>query len=129
MKAQDMTQRYRKFKRSWGTWYAFDNATGNSVSLKTRVKAEAEQKVNAMNETERQPSINLGLAKVYLNATDPKLATRTWQEVLEHIVTKKKDDATKTICQFWRRKNARRHGLTVEGSVDVALKDFCVAPK
>jgi hypothetical protein len=37
--------------------YAFDNATGNSVSLKTRVKAEAVQKVNAMNETERQPGI------------------------------------------------------------------------
>jgi hypothetical protein len=57
-------------------WYAFDNATGNSVSLKTRVNAEAVQKVNPMNETERQPSINLGLARVYLNATDPKLATR-----------------------------------------------------
>jgi len=25
MKVQDMTQRYRKFKRSWGMWYAFDN--------------------------------------------------------------------------------------------------------
>jgi hypothetical protein len=24
------------------------------------------------------------------------------------------DDATKTIGQFWRRKNARRHGLTPE---------------
>jgi hypothetical protein len=83
MKVQDMTQRYRKFKRSWGTWYAFDNATGNSVSLKTRVMSEAVQKVNAMNETERQPSISLGLAKVYLNATDPRLATRTWQEVME----------------------------------------------
>jgi hypothetical protein len=73
-------------------WYAFDNATGNSVSLKTRVKTEAVQKVNAMNETERQPSISLGLAKVYLNATDPKLATRTWQEVMENIVTKKTDE-------------------------------------
>jgi integrase len=45
-----------------------------------------------MNETERQPSISLGLARVYLNATDPKLATRTWQEVMEHIVAKKKDE-------------------------------------
>ena len=43
MKVQDMTQRYRKFKRSWGMWYAFDNVTGNSVSLKTRVRAEAVQ--------------------------------------------------------------------------------------
>ena len=86
-----MTQRYRKFKRAWGTWYAFDNATGNSVSLKTKVKSEAEQKVNAMNETECQPGISLGLARVYLNATDPKLATRTWQEVMEDIVAKKMD--------------------------------------
>jgi hypothetical protein len=66
--------------------------TGNSVSLKTRVKAEAEQKVNAMNETERQPGISLGLAKVYLNASDPQLATRTWQQVMEHIVAKKMDE-------------------------------------
>ena len=95
MKVQDMTQRYRKFQRAWGTWYAFDNATGNSVSLKTRVKAEAVQKVNAMNETERQPGISLGLARVYLNATDPKLATRTWQDVMENIITKKVDETLK----------------------------------
>jgi integrase len=45
-----------------------------------------------MNETERQPGISLGLARVYLNATDPKLATRTWQDVMEDIVAKKKDE-------------------------------------
>jgi len=89
MKVQDMNQRYRKFKRTWGTWYAFDNVTGNSVSLKTRVRAEAELKVNAMNETERQPAISLSLAKVYLNATDSKLVTRTWQEVMADILAKK----------------------------------------
>jgi hypothetical protein len=88
----DMPERYRKFKRMWGTYYAYDNATGNSVSLKTRDKAEAVRMVNAMNETERQPSINLGLARVYLNATDPKLATRTWQEVMENIVENKTDE-------------------------------------
>ena len=63
-----------------------------AVSLKTRLRAEAVQKVNAMNETERQPGISLGLARVYLNATDPKLATRTWQEVMENIVSKKTDE-------------------------------------
>ena len=31
------------------------------------------------------------------------------------------DDATKTIGQFWRRKNARRNGLTTEEQVDVAV--------
>jgi len=42
MKAQDMTQRYRNFKRSWGMWYTFDTVTGNSVSLRTRIKTGAE---------------------------------------------------------------------------------------
>ena len=74
-----MTLRYRKFKRTWGMYYAFDTVTGNSVSLKTRVRTEADKKVHAMNETERVPAISLGLARVYLNATDPKLATRELQ--------------------------------------------------
>ena len=88
----DMTHRYRKFKRSWGSYYAFDNVTGNSVTLKTRDRNEADQKVHAMNETERRPAITLGLARVYMNAADPKLGTRTWQEVMEHIVAKKADE-------------------------------------
>src|ERR1035441_6502259 len=28
MKVQDMTQRYRKFKRAWGMWYAFGHGHG-----------------------------------------------------------------------------------------------------
>ena len=61
MKAQDMTQRYRKFKRAWGMWCAFDNVTANSVSRKTRVRSEAVKKVNAMNETERVPFARLSI--------------------------------------------------------------------
>jgi len=87
-----MALRYRKFKRSWGTYYAFDTVTGNSESLKTRVRAEAERKVQAMNEAESQPQLNVQLARVYLNAADPKLGTRTWQEVMEHIVARKSDE-------------------------------------
>jgi hypothetical protein len=33
MKVQDMTQRYRKFKRAWGTWYAFDKPRPNAVKV------------------------------------------------------------------------------------------------
>lgn len=84
-----MTQRYRKFKRRWGSYYAYDNLTGNSVTLKTRDKVEAELKVKAMNETERQPAISLSLARVYMNAADPKLGTRTWQEVMDHLAAMK----------------------------------------
>jgi integrase len=104
----DMPERYRKFKRVWGTYYAYDNLTGNSVSLKTRDKAEAIKKVNAMNEVERQPSISLGLARVYLNATDPKLATRTWQDVMEHIVEKKTDETKRRWSVAIKDKNFDR---------------------
>jgi hypothetical protein len=31
------------------------------------------------------------------------------------------DEATKTIGQYWRRKNARRHGLTIEEQGDAAV--------
>ena len=31
------------------------------------------------------------------------------------------DDATKTISQYWRRKNARRNGLTLEKQADAAI--------
>ena len=84
-----MSQRYRKFKRTWGTYYVFDNLTGNSTSLKTRVRTEADRKVHAMNEAEREPAIKLDLARVYMNAADPKLVTRTWQEVMGHIIANK----------------------------------------
>jgi hypothetical protein len=32
------------------------------------------------------------------------------------------DDATKTIGQFWRRKNAQRSGKTLEGQTDNTAK-------
>jgi hypothetical protein len=31
------------------------------------------------------------------------------------------DEATKTIVQFWKRKNARRNGFTIEKQEDTAF--------
>jgi hypothetical protein len=39
MKVQDMTQRYRKFQRHWGMWYAFDNP--NAVKFFSAVELTA----------------------------------------------------------------------------------------
>ena len=38
---QDMTQRYRQFKLTWGTCYAFDNLMGNSVNAGATALAPA----------------------------------------------------------------------------------------
>lgn len=50
---------------------------------------EARRLLQARNDTESQPHFNLALARVYMNGADPKLGTRTWQEVMEHILEKK----------------------------------------
>jgi hypothetical protein len=39
------------------------------------------------------------------------------------------DEATKTIGQFWRRKNARRNGLTVPRLSDDVPADTCNSGK
>ena len=39
------------------------------------------------------------------------------------------DEATKTIGQYWRRKNARRHGLPFENQPDAAPVDSAVSSK
>jgi len=84
-----MKQAFGLVRRPWGIYYLKNKATGVQTSLKIGDKYEAQRILQARNETERQPHLNLSLARVYLNATDPKLVTRTWQEVMENIVTKK----------------------------------------
>ncbi len=86
-----MKQRFGLIRRPWGVFYLKDKITGAQTSLKTHDKAEAQRLLQAQNESQSQPHFNLALARVYLNGADPKLGTRTWQEVMEHIVGQKTD--------------------------------------
>jgi len=76
------------FQRA-GIFYCEDTGTGKQTSLRTRDRAQAERLLAAKNEAMRQPAMNLQIAQVYLHHSDPALATRTWQMVMEHIVTTK----------------------------------------
>ncbi|MCI0537861.1 MAG: hypothetical protein L0Z50_21820 [Verrucomicrobiales bacterium] len=80
-----MKQRYRVFRRGWGTYYCEDLLTKKQESLKTRDKAEAFRLVAAKNETEQAPAFSLHLARVYWKAGDPAAAHRTWQHVMDEI--------------------------------------------
>lgn len=80
-----MKNRYRVFRRGWGTYYCEDLVTKKQESLKTRDKAEAHRLVAAKNETEESPAFSLHLARVYWKAGDPAAAKRTWQDVMEEI--------------------------------------------
>ena len=84
-----MTDKFRIFQRASGVWYLEDSTTHHQVSLRTRVQTEAKRLLQAKNEAERQPAINLQIARAYLTASDPKLITRTWQEVMETLVASK----------------------------------------
>ena len=82
----EMKQRYRVFRRGWGTYYYEDLVTKKQESLHTRDKDEAFRLVAAKNETDKAPAFSLHLARVYWKAGDPAGASRTWQHVMEEIL-------------------------------------------
>jgi hypothetical protein len=90
--SEAMKQAFGLVRRLWGVFYLKHKITGQQTSLKTSDRFEAQRILQAHNESECQPHFNLSLARVYLNGADPKLATRTWREVMEDIVAKKKDE-------------------------------------
>jgi len=88
-----MKQAFGLVWRPWGACYLKHKITGEQKSLKTSDKVEAQRILQAHNESECQPHFNLSLARVYLNGADPKLTTRTWQEVM--------DDRRDPVRQAW----------------------------
>jgi len=68
-----------------------DTQTGKRSSLKSADAHAAQQIVNARNEAERQPALNLQLAKAYLAGTDSGITKRTWGDALEALTATKQD--------------------------------------
>ncbi|MCE0497346.1 MAG: tyrosine-type recombinase/integrase [Methylacidiphilales bacterium] len=102
---------YRLYRRE-GVFCSFHVATGKRESLHTRDEREAKTLIAAKLEAERQPVLNLKLARVYLAGSDPKASERTWADVLEQIIASKKDEnrrrwevfAKHQPCQkLWKR--------------------------
>ena len=82
-----MQLKYRLFRRRNGVFYWQANDSKKQGTLRTSDRREAERLLNAMNESHREPTLNLNLARAYLVAHDPKMATRTWQEVMDEMAT------------------------------------------
>lgn len=90
--SKTIKQQFGLIRRPWGVYYRKNKTTAAQTSLKTRDRAEAKRLLQAHNETQSQPHFNLALARLYISGADPKLVTRTWQEVMEHIVERKTDE-------------------------------------
>jgi integrase len=86
-----MKTRYRLTCRGirGGKYYCVDNSTGKRASLRTTNADEARQIVEAKNNSERQPVLNLHIAKAYLAGTDNGITTRTWQHAIESLINMK----------------------------------------
>lgn len=81
-----MKNRYRVFRRGWGTFYYEDLATKRQESLHTRDKDEAFRLVAAKNEAHEGPAFSRQLARVYWKAGDPAAAKRDWQTVMDTLI-------------------------------------------
>jgi Phage integrase family len=79
--------KYRLYRRRNGVFYWQENDSSKQGTLRTTERREAERLLNAMNESRRDPTLNLNLARVYLAAHDPKMAQRTWQAVMDEMAT------------------------------------------
>ena len=73
-----MKIRYRLTRRGirGNKFYCVDTTTGKRTSLRTTNAEAAQQIVEAKNQSERQPVLNLQIAKAYLAGTDNGIATR-----------------------------------------------------
>lgn len=70
-------------------FYSVDSQTRKRTSLNTSDPREAPRIVDAKNEAEHQPALNLQLAKAYLAGTDREVNRRTWKEALETLTNLK----------------------------------------
>src|ERR1022692_1563562 len=86
-----MKTRYRLTRRGirGDRFYCVDTTTGKRTSLRTANEEEARQIIEAKNQSERQPVLNLQIAKAYLAGSDNGIATRTWQQAIESLTNTK----------------------------------------
>jgi integrase len=80
-----MKQRYNYYPRENGVYYSFDTLTKKRRTLNTSDPDEAQRLVNALNEACKQPAVNLQIAQVYLEHSNPDLAKRNWQHVMDEM--------------------------------------------
>ena len=86
-----MKARYRLTRRGsrGDKFYCVDTRNGKRHSLHTATADSARQIVEAKNQAERQPILNLQIARAYLAGTDSGITTRTWRDAIEALTATK----------------------------------------
>jgi integrase len=117
-----MKTRYILFRRDNGVFYTEDTASGKQSSLRTRDETEAKSLLNAKNEAQRQPVLNLHLARAYLTASDPAFVERTWQIVMEQMQSRGKESSRERYASVF--KSPAFDGLRNKKLMETTADDF-----
>jgi integrase len=115
-----MKTKYTMFPRDNGVFYIQDSTTGKQTSLRTKDETEAKSLLEARNAAQRQPVLNLHLARAYLTASDPAFVERTWQVVMEQLQSRGKDSSKERYASVFKSAsfNALRNKRLLETTAD-----------
>lgn len=91
-----MKNRYRMFRRG-RMYYSQDSETGKQESLRTSNKNEAHRLLIARNEAQDNRLLNLKIAEAHLAAHDPKMNSRTWQDVMDYMLARDSEVRESTL--------------------------------
>lgn len=91
-----MKNRYRLFRRG-RVYYSHDSETGKQESLRTDNKKEAQRLLMARNEAQDNRLLNLKIAEAHLAAHDPKMNTRTWEDVMNYMLSRSSEVRESTL--------------------------------
>jgi integrase len=78
--------------------------------------------LNAKNEAQRQPVLNLHLARAYLTASDPALVERTWHNVMQQLQARGRESSRERFASAF--KSPALDGLRDKRLLETTSDDF-----
>jgi len=66
-------------------YYIQNNSTREQRCLGTSDREEAQKLLDAANQGQQTPALNMMLGKAYITHADPKMATRTWRDAINEM--------------------------------------------
>jgi hypothetical protein len=96
-----MKQRYWLFKRG-KTFYVQDSQTKEQKSLGTKDKAEALRLLEVKIQSAANPAFSRALLNACITAHDPEYLSRTWQTVMDQMVTHGKPQSKARALRAFR---------------------------
>src|SRR5689334_18766704 len=73
-------------------YHVLNKGTGELKPLPTTDRGEAQKLVQTYNDTVNQSALNIELAHIHMAAADPELHTRTWQDVMNYMVKRRRGE-------------------------------------